>query len=170
MEIEIPRRLVSAGLWLALLAAPLLVGWHASPVAESGLPRLLTPRLRELQAYRQAMQGWMQVFQATDAGLGSLLDEPRGDLFDQNEQVNRLYRRIRLAAETIDQTPVPPTFEPLHDLLAQTAAAYQDAAAGIARWISEPGAANLQLAREALDSARALLERLSANPWTKALP
>ncbi len=168
MEIEVPRRLVSAGLWLVLVAAPLLVGWHVSLMAESGLPLLLTPRLRELQAFRQEMQGWMRVFQAADSGLGSLLDEPQGELFDQNEQVNRLYQRMRLAAESIDQTPAPPTFDPLHELLAQTASAYLDTATCIARWISEPSAENLQLAREALESARALLERLYANPWTEA--
>ncbi len=165
MEIELSRRLVQSGLILLLILAPLLVGLQASPVTEAGRPLLLTPRLARLNDYRQEVRGWVVAMQKTEDGLAALLEAPVADLFAQNEQANRLYQRMEQVVEAIDQTPAPPTFEPLHDLLGQSASAYLEATLAAARWVSEPSDENYQSAQTALASARALLERLIANPW-----
>ena len=170
MEIEIPRRLMGSLMWVLLLVGPLLVGWIASPAREDGRPLLLTPRLAQVNQYRQDVGDWAMAFQKADEELAALLEQPSGDLFEQNGQVNRVYQRVKLVTEEIDRTPVPPTFDPLHELLSATAEAYLQAAITTARWISEPAEANQQAAQEALLAARDLLERLITNPWIEVQP
>ncbi len=165
MEIELSRRVVQFGLILLLILAPLMVGLHASPAVEEGRPLLLTPRLARLNDYRQEVRGWVDGMQKTDAGLAALLTAPVAGLFAQNEQANRLYQRMEQVVGEIDQTPVPPTFETLHELLGQSASAYLEGTLAAARWVSEPSDENHQSAQAALASAQALLERLIANPW-----
>ena len=170
IEIEIPRRLVWSWLFLLLITGPLLVGIRASPAKEDGRPVLLTPRLARLNEYRRDVSDWVQVLQKVDESLLALLEEPAGDLFDQNGRVNRFYQQMKQVVESLDQTPAPPTFEPLHELLGQTAQAYLDAAVLTARWISEPDDENRQEAMAALSSVRELLNRLYANPWIEVEP
>lgn len=170
MEIEIPRRLVKSVTYLLFIGIPLMLGLHVSPETERNLPLLLTPRLALLQSYRQEIQDWVKVFELADSGLAKLLDGPATSPFDQNEQVSRLYQRISQTNQIIDQTPVPTTFEPLNDLLVQTATTYLDATVQAARWINEPDEENLQLAKKALISSKAMLERLYLNPWMDVHP
>ncbi len=164
MEIEIPRRLIGSLLWALLIIVPLLVGWIASPAREDGRPLLLTPRLAQVNRYRQDVRNWAEAFQRADEELAILLEEPAGDLFEQNGQVNRVYQRVKQVAEDIDQSPVPPTFEPLHELLAATSQAYVQAAITTARWISEPVDGNRQAAQDALSAARCAARALEYQP------
>jgi hypothetical protein len=170
MEIEIPRRWIGGMAWALLILGPILVGWMASPVREDGRPLLLTPRLAQVNQYRRDVGDWAIALQEADEDLAALLERPVGDLFEQNGQVNRVYQRVKLVTEEIDRTPVPPTFEPLHELLGATAQAYLQAVITTARWISEPAEVNQSAAQEALLAARDLLERLITNPWIEVQP
>jgi hypothetical protein len=170
MEIEIPRRLTWYMLSILLVIGPLLIGILASPHAEDDRPVLLTPRLARLNEYRRDVRSWVKVLQEADVELATLLEEPSDDLFDQNARINRVYQYSKQLIETIDQTAIPPTFEPLHELLGEVAKAYLETAALVARWISEPGDENRQAAGVALSSAHELLNRLYANPWIEVEP
>ncbi len=165
MEIEISPRLLRTGLVLLLIFGPLLVGMQASLLREDGRPLLLTPRLARMNVYQREVQAWVRTFQRIDEGLSALLAEDQADLFTQNERLNRFYQQINLIADSLDRTPAPPTFEPLHELLVETASAYLEATVLSARWISEPNPGNAQTAADALSSSKELLQRLYANPW-----
>jgi hypothetical protein len=169
MEIEISRRLAGYMLSIMLVIGPLLIGILASPHTEDDRPVLLTPRLARLNEYRRDVRSWVKALQEADAEL-TTLEEPSDDLFDQNSQINRVYQQSRQLVETIDQTAIPPTFEPLHELLGEAAKAYLDATTLIARWISEPGDENRQAAGVVLSAAHELLNRLYTNPWIEVEP
>lgn len=170
MEIEIPRRWIGSLAWVLLILGPILIGWMASPARQDGRPLLLTPRLAQVNQYRRDVGDWAKAFHKADEELATLLQDQAGDLFEQNGQVNRVYQRVKLVTDESDRTPVPPTFEQLHELLRATAQAYLQAAITAARWISEPTDENWQVAQEALSAARALLKRLVTNPWIKVNP
>jgi hypothetical protein len=165
MEIEIPRRLVQHLLSILLVIGPLVVGILTSPYSEDDRPLLLSPRLARLNEYRRDVRLWVQTLQNTDAALTLLLEETSSDVFDQNNQVNRVYQQVKQVVEIIDQEPIPPTFEGLHELLDQTTNAYLETTLLVIRWISESGDENQQNAEAALSSAHEQLERLYVNPW-----
>jgi hypothetical protein len=170
MEIEVPRRFFSALVWALLIVGPLLVGLHVTPATENGRPLLLTPRLARLNKYRREVAAWVKAMKHIGEVLTVLLDESDADPFDQNSRVNRVYQQTKQVVEAIDRSPVPTTFEPLHELLEEAASAHQSAAVSTARWVNEPNDENQQAAGAALSSAGEFLERLYANPWIELGP
>jgi hypothetical protein len=170
MEIEIPRRLIRSLFSILLVIAPLLIGIFTSPYSDNHRPFLLTPRLARINDYRRSVHVWVKSFQSADTNLSTLLEKPPSDLFDQDNQVNRIYQQEKLTAEAIDQAGIPPTFESLHELLGNTASAYLEVATLAVRWTSEPTSDNRQAVVTALSTAHELLQRLSATPWIEAKP
>ena len=170
LEIEIPRRWVYITVGILISLALTLLGLSISPTDSTGKPLLLSPRLAGVGEYRRAVRGWVASMRSIDQDLGLLLQDKGGDLLERNERISRAYAQIELAVEDIDQAQIPTTFEPVHDLVEQTARTYLDAVSQTAQWIGEPSEANYQLAQDGVASARELLNRLEDNPWIEVKP
>jgi len=169
-EIILPQgwrgRLAKALLALLLSLGLLALGYHVSPPGESGLPRLLTPRLARLEQYRQSVQGWAGRLAEAQVQMAALLEEtfPAG-LFAQNEQVEQAYGSIWQVAQEIERSRVPASMESLHAQAQSAADAALSAAESLSAWVGEPGEANYTAAQQALAAAEAALAQLSASPW-----
>ena len=170
MEIEIPRRAAHSLIWALLAIGLIVLGLRASPVGANGRPLLLTPRLAEINGYRQDIQRWGNILSGLDGDLGEILADSSTDLFSQNEEVERVYSRLQSLTAEIESRNIPPTLDQVHEFVSQTASAYLQAASLTAAWIAEPVEKNQQAAAEALDQAHNLLEQLLANPWIETKP
>ena len=170
VEIELPPRLLRSLAYLILVICPLMAGMRASPFREDGQPMLLTPRLMRLNEYRREVRGWTRTLKEADGQLTTLLSEKSGDLFDQDRRANQAYQKTSQVAEEIDQTPIPPTFEQIDELVGTTARAYLDTAVAVARWVNDPSDESHQAAVDALTGAQAVLGTLRTNPWIEIDP
>lgn len=170
MDIEVPRRLLSFCLYISLILAPLWLGHSLTPQSESGQPLLLTPRRASIQAYHRSVQAWTIGLEQIGQELEQEINNPSGELFTQNEHVNRSTRHVSQILAEMEQTRVPETFAGLHEQLTQTGQICLDTAGQAARWISEPTEENFQSAQASLVETGRQLLALRANPWIGQTP
>ena len=170
-QVEYNGLLIRRVIWwlLAILGmgGVLVLGYFSSPLDENGRPLLLSPRLAQIVAYQRDMNGWANQLQDIHTSLATILSQSDVSLFEQDQEVNRLYGKLLRLRDEVDGTNVPPTMESLHLMMQSTLDESGAAFQATATWVGEPTAVNHHQAETGLETASESLNHLLANPWVK---
>jgi hypothetical protein len=159
------RRLTVWLLAMLVLIGVLVLGYLSSPLDDNGRPLLLTPRLARIVAYQRDIHRWAYQLRSIHNSLENILSRTDAGLFEQDQEVNRLYGDLLRLREEVDGTKMPPTLESLH-LVMQSALEESSAAVqATASWVGEPVTDNHLQAETALETASESLNHLLTNPW-----
>ena len=159
------RRLTVWLLAMLVLMGVVVTGYFSSPPDDNGRPLLLTPRLARIVAYQHDIHRWANQLRSIHTSLENILSRSDAGLFEQDQEINRLYGDLLRLREEVDGSKVPPTLESLHLLmqsaLEESSAAIQETAT----WVGEPVTDNYLQAETALEIASESLNHLLTNPW-----
>ena len=173
IRLRLSRRLVRRfGLGLALvgvLVGGYFLGDHLTPRDAAGRPLVLSPSIRQAEAYRRAVRRWTVEMAAVDRCLTALLAQGEitdpAQLYDLSDEAQRQVERATNLARDAAFTPAPPALAGLAEQAQVTVGAYLDAALLTARWIGAPEPDGLRQALEGLRAARGLRAGLEAGRW-----
>jgi hypothetical protein len=161
------RRLILWLLAILVSGGVLVLGYLSSPLDDNGRPLLLTPRLAQIVAYQHDVHRWANQLRSNHSSLANILLRSDVGLFEQDQEVNRLYGELFRIREEVDGTKVPPTLESLHLTMQSALDESIVAVQATASWVGEPTTANHLQAEAALETASESLNHLLANPWVK---
>jgi len=157
-------------LWILsffIVAGVLVLGFLSSPLDDNGHPLLLTPRLAQIVRYHREIRKWAVQLQTIHRSLSEALAHPEQALFEQDQEVNRIYGDLLRIQREVDGTEVPLTMESLNMMMKSTLDDSIAAAQSTAAWVGEPSEAHHLQAKTALEAASEALGRLLINPWLK---
>ena len=160
-EIMIPKWVWALGLLVGLL----LLGIAVSPLDGQGRPLLLSPGVKAVEDYRRSLSTWDADLTTLNSQMAGLLASGQADLFSQSSQGQQILDETQNILEEIDLTPTTAAAMPARDLALQAGRSTLVAAQATLLWISAPTPANLEAARQALETARADLASLEASQW-----
>ena len=154
------RRLAIWFLVLLVISGVLLLGYFSSPLDDHGRPLLLTPRLAQIVVYQHNVHRWTDQLKNIHASLTKVLSRSDAGLFEQDQEVNRLYGDLLRLREEVDGTKVPLTMESLQLMMQSALDESSTAVQATATWVGEPTAANHLQAEAALETASESLNHL----------
>jgi len=173
MRIKISKRALK---WMitAMIVVSALVGFYflgndLTPKNAIGRPLILSPSVRQAVLYRRSVQRWLSDLKRIDADIDSVLVEgditEPGQLYELNDQAQRLNNQTAGVVQDVAFTAAPPALVSLQQQVYVVVEAYYEAAQATALWVGAPEEETFETACAKLELARALREELATSRW-----
>lgn len=176
VELRISRYTVKTLGWTAVAIAALVVlyalGSANTPADSLGNPVILSPSVRDAEAYTRRSNKWLQQMETVDESLASIIvagsGGGRSELYYGSEEIQDTGELASALVQEIAATEVPLALASLREMAMSTASAYLDAAVLTARWYSTPSDDGRRASIEALRTARVLRIDLEDSRWLQS--
>lgn len=173
MHIRISKRTLK---WIipVVIVVSALVGFYflgndLTPRNALGRPLILSPSVRKAVLYRRSVQGWLSDLEQIDTDIDTVLAEgdvtEPGQLYELNDQAQKLTSRAAGVVQDVTFTAAPPALVSLQQQVYVVVEAYYETAQATALWVGAPEEETFETARAKLERARALREELATSRW-----
>ena len=146
MHIRISKRALK---WMitAMIVVSALVGFYflgndLTPKNAIGRPLILSPSVRQAVLYRRSVQGWLSDLEQIDTDIDTVLAEgdvtEPGQLYELNDQAQKLTNRAAGVVQDVTFTAAPPALVSLQQQVYVVVEAYYETTQATALWVGAP--------------------------------